>query len=537
MRNYPVIVFLLLLTLSGRSQEKENFNLFTDRDVYVSGETLLLKVYSPSSERSKVVSVDLINIVGEKITGIILETNNNQSNGTIYLPDSLSSGTYILHTFSRSETTHSLKEIYVANRFSGVTEKNTLTRLSGEKLNNNLKLSTLQIDKIEKIYKKREKGYVEFNLTENLSSRIEGNLDISIAKIIPDYSSDSFVLRTVQNSNQVSNKEGIIIEGIVLDKKTLLPFKNAVVMLSIPDSIPVFNYYITQGDGHFFFQLKNYYGMITLVLQCYDKAKNQPLKIILNKESGPKGGLQTVGAGSISPEIRKEINKDVEAVTIRKIFNHQHIKVLPVNTLHKDSYAFYGVPNNIVYPRLFFDLSDFSEISRELLPGVRFRTYNRLPVLQLLNSGTGQYFNDQPLVLLDGIPIFDLNAIKALNSKKIERVEICLNERFYGDLSFAGVLAIYTNTPDISAFLESDDLIRLEMNAIQPKSTLNLPPDQLSTEPDLREVILWEPSVIPGPHLKFDFQTSDITGKYRLIIRGRSTNGSIIYNEKTFEVN
>ena len=131
----------------------------------------------------------------------------------------------------------------------------------------------------------------------------------------------------------------------------------------------------------------------------------------------------------------------------------------------------------------------------------------------------------------------DLNAIKDLNSKKIDRIEICLNERFYGDLSFSGVLAIYTNSPDISRYGESDELVRYTMNGIQPKSTLNPPPDQLSTEPDLRNVILWEPSVIPKPYLQFNFRTSDITGKYRLIIRGKGTDGSIIYNEKTFEVN
>ena len=536
-RNYPIIVFLLLLSLSGRSQEKENFKLFTDRDVYISGETLLLKVYAPSDERSKVVSVDLINFIGKKITGINLETNENQSNGTIYLPDSLSSGTYILHTFSRSETTHTLKEIYVANRFSGVTETNTLTRPSGEKPENDLKLSTLQIDKIEKSYKKRENGFVELNLPKDLSERLKGNLDVSIAKIIPDYNSDSFIFHTKQNLAQGNNKEGIIIEGIVIDKKTSQPFKNAVVTLSIPDSLPVFRYYITKSDGHFFFQLKNYYGLITSVLQCYDKTKNQPLKIIIKNDSSLQGSLQTLGAGSLSPGIRKVISRDIEAVTIRKIFNHQYIKLLPLNPHKKESYPFYGVPNNIVYPRLFLDLADFTEISRELLPGVRFRTNSRIPSLQLLNSGSAQYFIDQPLVILDGIPIMDLNAIKDLNSKKIDRIEICLNERFYGDLSFSGVLAIYTNSPDISRYGESDELVRYTMNGIQPKSTLNPPPDQLSTEPDLRNVILWEPSVIPKPYLQFNFRTSDITGKYRLIIRGKGTDGSIIYNEKTFEVN
>ena len=54
---------------------------------------------------------------------------------------------------------------------------------------------------------------------------------------------------------------------------------------------------------------------------------------------------------------------------------------------------------------------------------------------------------------------------------------------------------------------------------------------------DLRKVLLWKPSLKPNNSIKFDFETSDIRGSFRLIIKGKTRDGSIIYKEQIFEVN
>jgi len=71
-----------------------------------------------------------------------------------------------------------------------------------------------------------------------------------------------------------------------------------------------------------------------------------------------------------------------------------------------------------------------------------------------------------------------LPAIKDMISKEIDRIEICHNRRFYGNLIFNGVVAIYTIKHDYSRLIESDDLIKLNLDAIQPAITLNIPPIQ-----------------------------------------------------------
>jgi len=141
------------------------------------------------------------------------------------------------------------------------------------------------------------------------------------------------------------------------------------------------------------------------------------------------------------------------------------------------------------------------------------------------------------LLLLDGIPIRDLNVIKDMGTKDIDKVEICQNERFYGDLVFPGVVAIYTSKADYTRVPESNDLIKLNLEVIQPHALLNVASEQRLSDPDLRQVLLWKPSLKPSPKMELDFQTSDIKSSFKMIVHGKTLDGSVFYKEQIFEVN
>lgn len=190
----------------------------------------------------------------------------------------------------------------------------------------------------------------------------------------------------------------------------------------------------------------------------------------------------------------------------------------------------------MVRPKQFIDLPNFEEISRELLPQVKFRTFNHNPSLQLFNFQRNNYFDEQPLVLLNGIPVTDLNVIKEMGTIQINRIDICQSERFFGNLGFSGVVAIYSTNGDYSRLNESDDLIKLSFEAIQPEAELTAPPEHTSKIPDLRQVLLWKPSLKPEQTLELNFQTLDIRGNYRIFLSGKSVNGSVFYKEQFFEV-
>jgi len=532
-----IILLLLFAVFTGKAQEKESLNLFTDRDLYVSGETLLLKVFASADEQSGIVNIDLINRKGKKITGAILEIINHQADGFIYLPDSLSSGFYLLSTSTRTDNVLTSKELYIANRFTGLPESNSDMQPSGIIPLNEISSPDLQIVGIEKQYKPRQKGHATLQLPNELISKLDGDVSVSIAGVTQEFKTQQFLQKAEPGVSQSTVKEGIIIEGVITDLKTAKPFKDAVVYLSIPDSIPGFQYFITEEDGSFIFQLGKYYGKIPVVIQCFAKEKTSLLKITINERNQTKSAMPAFERRTFTTEFKKSVEKATTAITFRKIFKQQEITIQPAPIIKRDAYPYYGIPTKSVDPQLFIDLPNFNEISKELLPGVKFRNYNRIPTLQVFNAAQNYFFNDQPLLLLDGIPIRDLNVIKDMGTKEIDKVEICQNERFYGDLIFPGVVALYTTKGDYTRVPESSDLIKLNLEVIQLHAIFNTPSEQRSSDPDLRQVILWNPSLKPAPKLELDFQTSDLLGSFKLIIRGKTKDGSIFYNEQFFEVN
>ena len=209
----------------------------------------------------------------------------------------------------------------------------------------------------------------------------------------------------------------------------------------------------------------------------------------------------------------------------------------PIPYRKTDPYPFYGMPQTTVDPKQFIELPDFTEIAREILPGVRFSASNRVPVMQVFSPAQYGFFKGYPLVLLDGIPIRDLNVIKNMNSKEIGRVEIIEAERYFGYLAFPGVVAIYTRKPDFARLNPSDELIKMNLETLQPDVSLNSNLKQKSNDLDFRKVLLWRPSVKPERNIKIEFVTSDIKGKYRLLINGIGQDGSVISNDQIFEVN
>ncbi|NEW85240.1 MAG: hypothetical protein GZ094_23145 [Mariniphaga sp.] len=60
-----------------------------------------------------------------------------------------------------------------------------------------------------------------------------------------------------------------------------------------------------------------------------------------------------------------------------------------------------------------------------------------------------------------------------MGTKDIDKVEICQNERFYGDLIFPRVVAIYTSKADYTRVPEASDLIKLNLEVIQHHAVLN----------------------------------------------------------------
>ncbi len=532
-----IAVFLIMISVAVKAQPKSDFAFFTDRDVYASGEVLLAKIFTSESTPSRIVSLDLVNLQGTRINGVSLEIRNKQADGFLLLPDSLSSGTYLVRAYLKNTTDKIVREIWISNRFDGLTKTMQINRVTGLHKIRDQATSQVSIEGLKKTYQPSETINVAVRMDDPLLKEVDGNLLVCIAQAFPVFESNTYNMSSIQAKEGITENKGIVLSGTITDKNTLKPAPNVTVYLTIPDSLPGFQYYKTQNDGRFYFLLNNYYGTIQPVIQCFGNNPAQSLKINLDNRFAESDSLSGLIKNQVSEDFKAMVTQSVDAVTFRKIFGQDKLKLLSPPEKKAEAYPYYGKPSNTVDPQLFIDLPNFTEISRELLPGVKFRNYNSEPTLQVMNSGVRNYFAEQPLILIDGIPIRDLNVIKNMGTVDIDRIEVCQSERFYGDLRFPGVVAIYTTKADYSRIPESDQLIRLKMETIQPSLTLEEPEVSELNIPDLRQVIYWSPATIPAENISVKCRTSSILGLYKLVVRGKLKDGTLFYTEKQFEVN
>jgi len=531
-----ILVLLLFIAFVGKAQNNTDIGLITDRDIYVSGENILFRIFLPIAENSGVVDVALSDTNGRIISEVIKKTADSQANGFLYLPDSLKTGSYLLCISTRKNQAATIRELFICNRFNGIQESSSMSVSPDINSILNKSVDNLKIEGLNESYKTREKVHVNMHIPMELLEQLNGSLLFSVAETVPGFSLKTFRVKADPSNTYLKDDAGIVLKGVAKDIKRGLPFQKGLILFSVPDSIPTLDYCVTGNDGTFRFHLLNYYGKIPFVVQGTDIEKKQLLKISILHADTLKSALPGYQT-TVCPKVLKDrADKMTEATTLNRIFNIKELAIDSIKAGRGRDYPFYGVPSEFVYPGLFQDLPDFAEISRELLIGIKFRANNRIPTLQMLNPSTQNYFANEPLVTIDGVPVSDLNIIKKLGSRDIKRIEICRKERFYGDLIFPGVVAIYTTVPDYRLFAESDDLIKKSMNAYQPDALL-ISPDRLkANDPDLRKVLLWQPSAKTAETINIDFETSDIQSFFKLVVSGKKRDGSLVYQEQIFEV-
>lgn len=526
---------LFILTIA---QTKNGFGLLTDREAYVSGEQMLVKVYHPSDNLSKIVYLDLINPFGDRVAGATLEFNGDQASGFLTLPDSISTGSYLLRSYLKKSAskTRIIRNIWITNRFTGLEKTKQLNRVVSKKPITENATDQIEITGIDTILSTKNNASAKIRLDNKIMSQIDGPLLISVAQSTPEFESVSFVSESANGKDGMAEKKGVVLSGLITDKKTSAPVAGATVYMTVPDSIPGFQYYLTQTDGRFYFQLEGYTGQVEAFVECFSKTPAQRLKITMDELFAPADSMPVFSALPLTDDFKNAAAQNVDAVTFQKIFEQNRLKLEQAATKTPETYPYYGVATNIVDPQLFIDLPNFSEISKELLPGVKYRNYNNEPTIRVMNPAQHSYFEETPLLLINGIPIQNVNVIKDMGTSDIKRVDILQSERFYGNQRFPGVVAIYSMKNDYSRIPETDQFIRVKFDAAQVKSALQQPAISDPSIPDLRQVLYWNPETPVSESISVNFKTSDVLGKYSIRIHGKLADGTLFGSEKHFEV-
>lgn len=498
----------------------------------------MVNIFVSTECESKTVYIDLCSFSGNHISGAKLRVEDYRAEGSILIPDSLRTGTYLLRTFYHQDHQKKLhvRDLLIANRFEDFTNNFTgqFNKIEGDPFIENTDMDIEVPDTLER----KETNILKLSVGQDLINQLEGGLCVSVSKYNGSFQSSEnhYTEQISSNESAVTENNGLVISGKVINKTSRMPVSDATVFLSVSDSIPGFQYDISGKDGSFHFPLKNIYGTLPLVIQAIKENENDQLLVVLDEKFNFKLPQLSVKPLVKDNAMAEELKNIAEAFTYSKIFYDQPLASESADKNHACSYLFYGEPTYVVQPDEFYNLPDFSEISRELLMGVKFRDKNNQLSLNVMDTEAGDYFDEQAFLLVDGIPVQDLGIIKEMGTNQISWIHTVLEYRFFGDITFPGVVSIHTQQQDFKWLKESDRLIKYEFEGLQLKER-KTEQKLFAHYPDLRPVLLWEPNKTPSHEMKFDFSSSDIAGDYRVRITGKKKNGEIIHSEKIIHIN
>jgi hypothetical protein len=161
----------------------------------------------------------------------------------------------------------------------------------------------------------------------------------------------------------------------------------------------------------------------------------------------------------------------------------------------------------------------------------------------LLDRVRNGVLHDDPVILLDGVPIFDADEIMNFDPLKIKRLDVLTRQYYLGIMVMQGVVSYSTYHGDMAGFPLNRHALVLDYEGPQINREFYTPlyedkKARSSRVPDQRSLLYWNPDVTlkNGESKTLSFYTSDLTGSYRVSIQALTADGAPASTSASFSV-
>lgn len=327
--------------------------------------------------------------------------------------------------------------------------------------------------------------------------------------------------------------------GHLISGKVLSPDKNPVKGLSLYLSSPKKKgaFYVTTTDslGTFLFNTDKLFGKSELIIQAdYTKDSTSNISIFspYYEEYNPIAKQSSTYSDLFKK--KKYLEDYYFSSQIQDIYAKKYLN----NFYAPDSaQVFYGQVQKSYLLSNYTRFNTLEEVLREYVREVLvFKKKNSL-VFNVV--GGKESFEENPLVLFDGIPYFDINKIASVYPDDIESIDIFKDRFFYSGETYPGVLSFNSKKATLSDYELNPKAIIIDYEGMQLQREFYAPKYDKATKnhiPDYRSTLHWEPNLLFNgkDKISLSFYTSDVEGRYIGVIQGVSTDGTPGFN--TFEI-
>ena len=559
MKKKILYVLLFLFTASVHGQGlTERVYLQTDKQLYLAGELVYLKVFTVTPEKlpltfSKIVYVELLDESNSRVQ-IKIELNNGVGEGWLELPLDLPTAHYRLIAYTRfmrneGESVFFEKNIGVVNTFRPNQIRKTQTEVSPKEPEApDRPTCSLQLNK--SLYSNREEGVLKLDgFPDNihtLSVSIAGKSPVAVdgTNDIRQWGKQMSTIdnrqSTIENRKYLPEYEGHIVTGKLIPLQSL-PEKNN--DLNIPFlSYPGEKLYLFEGQidelNNISFYATSMAGIKEVSTTAYNLTENK-YRVDLQSPFIEQHAQKQLPALRADSSHFKDLLK--RSVALQALYSYTK------DSLVRDR------PGNIRFtmkPTQTYILDEWTrfvvmgELVIEFISELRFRRNDRQnrELLMMVQRGS-LYVWERPLVVLDGIPVMDSEVIYRYNPLLVERINIYQDEYIFQGMRFYGIVEFLTYEHNYPALSTDQSTQIINYAGTQAPRRLYTPDysnekNRQSRLPDYRHTLLWEPVLqTKGKStLEVPFYTSDFSGEFLVTVEGLTKNGEIVSGTASFEV-
>lgn len=330
---------------------------------------------------------------------------------------------------------------------------------------------------------------------------------------------------------------GLLVQGRLLHATTGAPAPHIGVYLATPSRVPRLYSTLSRRDGSLWFEVRDLYGPHNLVVQP-NLARDSTYRVELQSAFSTAYAPYHVAAPRLTEAHRADLTRrHLQMQTQVAYFaDYRTPRPLPL----ADSTAFYGRGDE------HFRLDDYSrfkvmeEVLREYVPGVVVRARKNGYSLVVPDRQRGALFSENPLVLLDGVPVFDMNRAMKIDPLTVKTLDVITSSFLQGTFSYAGVVSYRTYRGDLSGFEPDARALVQEYEGLQQHREFYAPRYETALEkqsrlPDRRNLLYWNPNATLTA-LPLTFYTADEAGRYQVVVQGLSADGTTGSATYLFEV-
>jgi hypothetical protein len=332
---------------------------------------------------------------------------------------------------------------------------------------------------------------------------------------------------------------GHIITGKVTSKKDSSS-QGVLTYLSTPGK--VINLYPSRSnrEGLVIFEPSEFFGQHKLILQTEPKLSKDVNLEILSPFASAFSKRKTTSF-LLKPALENLFLDRSVSMQVQDVYYEE--TPIPASSTVIDSIGFYGIADETYYLDKYTRFPVMEEVMREYVPGVMVRKRKdgfHFIVLDIVNGGV---LNDDPMILLDGIPLFDADQIMSVDPRLIKKLEVTKRNYYNGPIMLNGIVSYTSYQADLGSTLVGPEALTLNYEGLQIQREFYTPRYETQKQidsrmPDRRYQLYWNPLLKIGPdgNALVEFYTSDVQGTFSIDIQALDKKGNAGSLRKTFTV-